>query len=155
MPTVRDTIKKNIVAVSTVIVFLLGGTITAIVGGFERIADIIDSPNRVVILERRVDSLEEMIHKLKHSDEMFFHTFRYMTDNDNPHEYAVEAKGYDFPEVDIRNTNERLELAFIYEMWRIYPLDYDDADSLNLTVKLHDYDDHETKATKLILVKER
>ena len=103
-----------------------------------------------------VDNVKEKrawIHQLDHNDEMTFHTLRAMTDNEDPYRYHITCgpkrnkKTY---EVDVRNTAEGFSLAFVYGMWRIYPIAIDYADSTRMTIKLHDYTDNETKATELI-----
>ena len=92
-------------------------------------------------------------HQLDHNDEMTFHTLRAMTDNDDPYRYHItfgSKRNRRTVEVDVRNTSEGFRLAFVYEIWRIYPVAVDYADSTRFTIKLHDYAKDETKDTELI-----
>jgi len=98
-----------------------------------------------------IEKTDFSVHQQEHNDEMFFHFARNMTDNDNTIRYHIELDGGQIiHEVDIRNTNEGYEMAFVYGLWRIYPVHYDAADSTRLTIKLHDYTVGEEKATLLI-----
>ena len=108
-----------------------------------------------VIVAKQDSIIKDLTFRLKqqeHTDEMFFHFGRAMTDNENEESYVIETNGgRDVYEVDVRNTNEGYEMGFVFNLWRIYPIQYDPADENRMTVKLHDYKANESKDTKLIL----
>jgi len=143
--------KKNWFKIITgVLTFFLVGTYATVFDGIEQVKGILEGPQ----VNREQDSLIKELQQenlyLHAVNEMFFHTFRAMTDNDDKYHYVIEFGGGRYThDVDIRNTAEKELLAFIYDMWIIYPPSFDYADSTIMTVKLHDYKEIEGKDIKL------
>jgi hypothetical protein len=129
-------LKTHLALGSALLVLILGGS------GYS-VVSVVDG-----MIER-----SQRIHQLEDTAEMMFHFCRAMTDNDNPYRYHITTgsgrreKTY---EVDVRNNNEGDIMAFVYDLWRYYPINIDIADSTRWTIKLHDYRRNETHVTELI-----
>ena len=131
-------IKKTMLSVGSVIGFL---ALFGISGGFltGQLQGIWKAPGIIAEHEKRIDFLEKENDHLKHFMESLWEFGKEMTDNDDKIKWKIGSHGVEYP-VDIRNTNENIELAFIDYIYMIYKLNYD-RDSIRHLL-LHDPNEH-------------
>lgn len=110
-------------------------------GGFitGNIQEIWKAPEKVQILEGQVETLMEANEHIIHFKESYFEFARAITDNEDVVDWRIGINGTEYP-VDVRNTAEGYEMAFIRYMYMIYELRYD-QDSIRHLL-LHDKSEH-------------
>ena len=73
-----------------------------------------------------------MLEHQKKINELFWQFARNMTDDTDPTKYFIsvgDGTDKNVHEVDIRSNNEGYQMAFVYDVWGIYPVRIDPADS--------------------------
>lgn len=86
-------------------------------------------------------------------NELFWQFARNMTDDTNKTRYYIsigDGTDKNIHEVDIRSNNEGYQMAFVYDLWAIYPVRPDPADSTRLEVDFHNPRTGEDKYIPLI-----
>jgi len=119
--------KKNIVT----IVITLNGILVAVFGAgifatMDRLRDIYHSPERIEANEKQITHLQK-------AKQLTFQWARNMNDDIDQNDYYID--GHDgtndhIHRVDIRTNNEGYQTGFIYDLWDMYPIRIDPADSL-------------------------
>ena len=78
------------------------------------------------------------VHELEHANELMWELARLMTDDPDQIIYAITYKDGVPYTIDIRQTAEGVELAFMFKKYIVYPLHYSAADRRKYIV-IHDY----------------
>ncbi|GAG60198.1 unnamed protein product [marine sediment metagenome] len=102
--------------------------------------DTIIAKQNAVIIKLRHDS-----HWIEHAQEMNFQLLRLMTDDRDTRRYkiTIENSGIEY-NVDVRETAERVKLAFVDKLDIVYPIYIDHADG-RMYIIFHNIDDNENQ----------
>jgi len=119
------------------ILFYVGiiGTLTGgftIAGGIQWLHGQFKLQAKVELLEERVRDLEVELAYHHKVNELNWQFARNMTDDNDKNRYLIawgQSTNDQIKEVDVRNNNEGVEFGFVYDLWTIYPVRYDSADS--------------------------
>lgn len=121
---------KRILLYVTIIGSLTGGFTLA--GGIQWLHGQLKVQRKVEALEERVTELEIELKYHHKVNELNWQFARNMTDDNDKNIYAISwGQGINdqVKEVDVRNNNEGVEFGFVYDLWTIYPIRHDSADS--------------------------
>ncbi len=99
-----------------------------------------------------ITRLSREVHFLEHVNEMSFQLLRLMTDDRDTRRYkiVIESSGAEY-KVDVRETAERVELAFVEKLNIVYPIYIDHADG-RMYVIFHDINENENQNVYLELI---
>lgn len=107
----------------------------------DRIVEMWHAPESIVVLEKKIAEQDSINQLNENRWEMDFELDRLMTDNDDSLVYVIETNGgrqvYD---VDVRNTAEDVEMAFIFDLYIPYPVNISVADGRKYII-LHNKDE--------------
>ena len=136
MSSLQETLKEYKKIIVSVFVFITMGALTVVFDGVDTLRGIIETPAKVVVLEKEVEILSD-------AHEMFWEFARDITDNHDSLVFydIVDALGRAY-EVDIRWNNEMKEFGFVNKIWTIYPIGY--GPNGRMFVMLHDDADQNT-----------
>ena len=138
---VKDLI-KIIGTVSTVIILLFGVSLATV---FKKATVIIKYPEHRRELLVNDSIMDHAIHDLIHSQEFTWDLLRLMTDN---HDSTIlrtvtDQNGIDH-DVDIRETAEGVQLAFVFDYFVVFQIRRDNVDNRQF-ILVHDYETGETE----------
>lgn len=133
-------------SISAILVVLFGVSLASTIGRFRQVWKIPEN-------DREQDSiiyiLKEEIRHAEHIQEMTYEFARLMTDNNDKDDWFVVGEGGEKMDVDIRNTAEGVELAFIRKLFIIYPVYYDSADDGRKYIVMHEHNSDDRPSTYL------
>jgi len=138
---VKDLI-KIIGSVSTVLILLFGVSLVTI---FKKARIIFDYPTHRQELIDNDSTMDHAIHDLQHSQEFTWDLLRLMTDNNDSTvlRKVTDENGIDH-DVDIRETAEGVQLAFVFDYFVVFQIRLNPADS-RMFINVHDYETGETE----------
>jgi len=130
---------KNVITVlsglSMILVIFFGVNLATGVNNFK---SFVKMPEKVKQMNEIDSSLLFHVHELQHANELMWKLARLMTDDPDTVLYRiVDVNGVPY-EVDVRQTAEGVELAFVFKQYAVYPLRYSPADRRKYVV-IHDY----------------
>lgn len=141
---------KTILTISALVVALTGVSLAT---WLKHGKEVWNSPDEIVKMKSdiyRRDSIivrqHHEIHDLQDAQEMFFQLLRLMTDDDNTQRWKISIEGDKEYTVDIRNTAEGVELAFVSILNTVYPvyIDHADAEQRKYIIRHHNGQNHST-----------
>lgn len=138
---VKDLI-KIIGTISTVMILIFGLSLATVLKKAKGIIHAPQQINTLVIL----DSIQEReIHDLIHAQEFTWDLLRLMTDNtDSTIIWKVTDNSGIKHDVDIRETAEGVQLAFVFDYFVVFQIRYDNVDNRKF-ILVHDYETGETE----------
>ena len=138
---VKDLI-KIIGTISTVMILIFGLSLATVL---KRAKGIVNAPAAIRTLTLNDSIQEKEIHDLQHSQEFTWDLMRLMTDNNDS---TILRKVTDLSgvkhDVDIRETAEGVQLAFVFDYFVVFQIRTDNVDHRKF-ILVHDYETGETE----------
>jgi len=133
---------KIIGSVSTVIILLFGVSLVTV---FKKARIIFEYPEHKRELVAQDSILDHHIHDLIHANEYTWDLLRLMTDNldSNVIRIVTDDNGIDH-DVDIRETAEGVQLAFVFDYFVVFQIRRNPADQ-RMFINVHDYETGENQ----------
>ena len=102
------------------------------------------APIDILMLQHSDSVMDHEIHDLIHAQEFTWDLLRLMTDNhDSSLIYRVTDDNNITHDVDIRETAEGVELAFVFDYFVVFQIRHNNADNRRF-INVHNYDTGET-----------
>jgi hypothetical protein len=141
---------KEIAGVISMVAIILGAVGMSIGSLSSRIKAIYHAPERIEAISDTLQEVHMDVHMMQHAQEMEWELLRLMTDDDDSLLYIITVGENEYY-VDIRATAEDVELAFVKDMYIVYPVYYSPADNRKYII-LHDIrsDENLNKYLKLV-----
>ena len=138
---VKDLI-KIIGTVSTILILLFGVSLVTV---FKKARIIFEYPQHKQELIDNDSVMEREIHDLQHAQEFTWDLLRLMTDNNDSTvlRKVTDAQGVKH-DVDIRETAEGVQLAFVFDYFVVFQIRRDNVDHRRF-ILVHDYETGETE----------
>jgi hypothetical protein len=106
---------------------------------------IVNSPAEIKNLQYNDSIQERAIHDLQHSQEFTWDLMRLMTDNlDSTLLLTVTDQSGINHDVDVRETAEGVQLAFVFDYFVVFQIRHDNVDNRKF-ILVHDYETGETE----------
>jgi hypothetical protein len=138
---VKDLI-KIIGTISTVMILIFGLSLATVL---KKAKGIVNAPTEIKILQLNDSIQEREIHDLEHSQEFTWDLLRLMTDNPDS---SILRKVTDLQgikhDVDIRETAEGVQLAFVFDYFVVFQIRTDNVLHRKF-ILVHDYETGETE----------
>jgi uncharacterized membrane protein len=138
---VKDLI-KIIGTISTVMILIFGLSLATVL---KKAKGIVHAPEQIKILNNNDSIQEREIHDLQHSQEFTWDLLRLMTDNNDSTvlRKVTDQSGVKH-DVDIRETAEGVQLAFVFDYFVVFQIRRDTVDHRQF-ILVHDYETGETE----------
>jgi len=135
-----DKLLKIAGAVSALLVLLFGISLATV---RQRIVLMVKVPELVPTIVNNLEHTDSLTHILIITNQMLWEAARVMTDNRDTIEWRIVLQNGNSYDVDIRNTAEGFELAFISKLNVIYPLRRARADGRRYVVLHKEFLSHD------------
>jgi len=121
--------------ISMVMLIFFGVNLATGVNNFKSVFKV---PQKIEAMSQVDSQLLHEVHELQHASELSWELMRLMTDDIDTLMYAITYEDGIPYNIDIRQTAEGVELAFVFKQYIVYPLRHSPADKRKYIV-IHDY----------------